>query len=61
MVVVDACPICRKPVLRTDPTAIAARVRGLPEDVMSHFHARCYPGDEGTVFERVDKDEPDTE
>jgi len=61
MVVIDACPICRKPVLRNDPTIVIARVRGLPEEIVSYFHERCYPGDEGTVFEQVREDGPDTD
>jgi hypothetical protein len=58
MVVLDACPICRKPVLRNDPRIVAARVRGLPKNVVSYFHEACYPGDEGTVFERFEEDDP---
>ena len=58
MVATDACPICRKPVLRNDPTVVAARVRGMSKTIVSYFHVRCYPGDEGTVFEQVDKDDP---
>jgi len=57
MVATDACPICRKPVLRNDPTVVAARVRGMSK-IVSYFHVTCYPGDEGTVFEQVDKDDP---
>jgi hypothetical protein len=58
MVVIDACPICRKPVLRDDPNIVAARVRGLPADVVTYFHEHCYPGDAGTVFERLQQDDP---
>ena len=58
MVATDACPICRKPVLRNDQTVVAARVRGMSKTIVSYFHVRCYPGDEGTVFEQVDKDDP---
>ena len=53
MVATDACPICRKPILRNDPSVIAARVRGMSKAIVSYFH---YPGDEGTVFERLDQD-----
>jgi hypothetical protein len=59
MVTIDSCPICRKPVLRSDSTIVAARVRGLPHDIVSYFHAHCYPGDEGTVFEKVDEESPE--
>ncbi len=58
MVAVDACPICRKPVISTDPKVVAARVRGMSRTIVSYFHEACYPGDEGTVFERIDKDDP---
>ena len=57
MVTVDACPICRKPILRSDPAIVAARVRGMSEDIVSYFHAHCYPGDEGTMFERLDAED----
>ena len=61
MVATDACPICRKPILRNDPSVIAAHVRGMSKTIVSYFHETCYPGDEGTGFERVernrDKDE----
>ena len=56
MVATDSCPICRKPVLSNDPTIVAARVRGMAKTIVSYFHESCYPGDEGTVFERIDKD-----
>jgi len=58
MVATDACPICQKPILRNDSTIVAARVRGMPKTIVSYFHETCYPGDEGTVFERIDKDDP---
>ena len=58
MVATDACPICLKPVIRHDRTVVAARVRGMPKTIVSYFHEHCYPGDEGTVFERIDKDDP---
>ena len=54
MVVTDTCAICRKPILRTQTSVVRARVRGLPDDVVAVFHEGCYPGDEGTVFERID-------
>ena len=56
MVATDACPICRKPILRNDPSVIAAHVRGMSKTIVSYFHETCYPGDEGTVFERLDQD-----
>ena len=59
MVATDACPICRKPILRNERGIIKARVRGLPKDIVSRFHRGCYPGDEGTVFERIDDDSVD--
>jgi hypothetical protein len=63
MVAVDACPICRKPILRDDANAkvVPARVRGMSKDIVSYFHEGCYPGDEGTLFERIDKDDPGTD
>ncbi|MBV9413221.1 MAG: hypothetical protein JO148_16640 [Acidimicrobiia bacterium] len=59
MVATDACPICRKPILRHEVSVVHARVRGLPESVIAVFHEDCYPGDEGTVFERLNDDDPD--
>jgi hypothetical protein len=56
MVAIDSCPICRKPVLRNDSTIVAARVRGMSHEIVSYFHARCYPGDEGTMFEKLDEE-----
>jgi len=56
MVATDACPICRKPVLRNDPSVVVARVRGMSKAIVSYFHETCYPGDEGTVFERINQD-----
>ena len=53
MVATDNCPICRKPIIRNEPGIVKARVRGLPKDIVSRFHEDCYPGDEGTVFERI--------
>jgi hypothetical protein len=61
VVATHTCPICRKPVTREDPTTITAHVRGTPERIKAYFHADCYPGDDGTFFERVepDGDDPD--
>jgi hypothetical protein len=56
MVATDACPICRKPILRNEVSVVHARVRGLPETIVAVFHEGCYPGDEGTVFERLEDD-----
>jgi hypothetical protein len=30
----------------------------LPKEVVSYFHEACYPGDDGTVFERFEGDDP---
>jgi hypothetical protein len=57
MVATDNCPICLKPILRNEQRTVRARVRGLPSDIVSRFHEHCYPGDEGTVFERIDDDD----
>ena len=57
MVATDACPICRKPILRNEVSVVRARVRGLPDTVVAVFHEDCYPGDEGTVFERFESDD----
>jgi len=57
MVATDSCPICRKPILRHESGIVSARVRGLPPDIVSRFHQDCYPGDEGTVFERLDSEQ----
>ncbi|HEV3352541.1 MAG TPA: hypothetical protein VG076_06435 [Acidimicrobiales bacterium] len=56
MVTIDNCPICRKPVLRNDSNIVAARVRGMSSDIVSFFHVHCYPGDEGTMFEKLDEE-----
>jgi hypothetical protein len=58
MVATDACPICQKPILRDESSVVRARIRGLPETIVAVFHDACYPGDEGTVFVRVDEDDP---
>jgi hypothetical protein len=54
MVATDNCPICRKPILRHEQGIVRARVRGWRKDIVSRFHETCYPGDEGTMFERID-------
>jgi hypothetical protein len=57
MVATDNCPICLKPILRHEHGIVKARVRGLPKEIVSRFHADCYPGDEGTVFERFGEED----
>jgi hypothetical protein len=60
VVTVTTCPICRKAVFHDDPTTVAARMRGMRETFpLAYFHANCYPGDEGSGFERVERDERD--
>ena len=61
LVATHTCPICRKPVYREDPTTVTARVRGTPDKIKTYFHENCYPGDEGTFFERIEDDGDDTE
>jgi hypothetical protein len=61
VVVTDTCPICRRPVHRADPSVVVARVRGTPEPGRTYFHERCYPGDEGTFFERIDPESDDAD
>ena len=58
MVTATSCPICRKAVYHEDdPTVVVARMRGVSDDVpVAYFHAECYPGDEGSGFERIDRD-----
>ena len=59
LVATHTCPICRKPVYREDRSTVAAHVRDTPDNIKAYFHEDCYPGDEGTFFERIedDKDE----
>ena len=59
MVATDTCPICLRPLNREEGNVVVARVRGTPESVRTYFHERCYPGDEGTFFERLERDEDD--
>ena len=40
---------------------VTARVRGTPDKIKTFFHEDCYPGDEGTFFERVEDDRDDTD
>ncbi len=59
MVTATPCPICRKTVLpEDDPFVIAARMRGMRDDFpVIYFHYDCYPGDEGSGFERVERED----
>jgi len=59
LVTATTCPICRKAVYpEDDPTVVVARMRGMSEDFpLIYFHVHCYPGDEGSGFERVPSDD----
>ena len=60
MVTATPCPICRKVVLpEDDPLVVAARMRGMSNEFpLVYFHYDCYPGDEGSGFEKVERDRP---
>ena len=57
MVTATPCPICRKAVMpEDDPLAVAARMRGVSTEFpLVYFHYDCYPGDEGSGFEAVER------
>jgi len=62
LVTIRTCPICRKAVYGEAHDTVVAKVRGASETMLTYFHDRCYPGDEGSLFERVEqppeRDEP---